>query len=427
MQATDQEETASFAQWIIDIGDGIIGHDNDGYATIEIPQELLITKYDDPIHSIVSSTFPDLCHHHNDPQYFQSKAILASTNETVQQVNDYILTLIPVKTSSNQPIYDSSASNNHYSIMSYTLGKAMTLPPPTTSHHQNTLPFSATSTSALQKSLSQRHCHYEFGFINCLKQGFPAWLDILDDTIEIPVFYHQQWEPDYPEFVHFKYDGATYEIRVRQHRGKFFFADGLTRFRKELEIYELITIDFLAYDHHSKFDLDFTPPVEQQACKRPCRASRKHIWTVPITQSKLATFTLYHTMSNPLWSAYDSPQKIQTSTTMESSCLTVGLVINMWFNLGVEPESGRMMQSYPTRALDRKLQIDWARDAREGPRILMSLRTHLLLEVASPLSLPFSIPLSFIFREAKESIDEEDPRPTSSNEACIMWYQSIFI
>ena len=37
MQATDQEETTAFAKWIIDIGDGIIGHDNDGYATIEIP------------------------------------------------------------------------------------------------------------------------------------------------------------------------------------------------------------------------------------------------------------------------------------------------------------------------------------------------------------------------------------------------------
>ncbi|KAL5148252.1 hypothetical protein HKD37_13G035318 [Glycine soja] len=45
------------------------------------------------------------------------------------------------------------------------------------------------------------------------------------------------------------------------------------------------------------------------------------------------------------------------------------------------------MQSYPARALDRKIQVDWARDAREGPRVLMSLRTH-LLEVASPLSLP---------------------------------------
>ncbi|KAL5172353.1 hypothetical protein HKD37_16G045123 [Glycine soja] len=43
--------------------------------------------------------------------------------------------------------------------------------------------------------------------------------------------------------------------------------------------------------------------------------------------------------------------------------------------------------TYPL-ALDRRLQEDWARDAREGPRVLMSLRTHLLLEVASPLSLP---------------------------------------
>ena len=43
MQATNQEETAAFAQWIIDIGDDIIGDENDGYATIEIPQELLTT------------------------------------------------------------------------------------------------------------------------------------------------------------------------------------------------------------------------------------------------------------------------------------------------------------------------------------------------------------------------------------------------
>ena len=95
MQATDQEETAAFAQWIIDVGDGIIGDENDGYVTIEIPQELLITEYNDPIHSIISSTFPDLSHHHNDPEYFQTRAILASTNETVQQVNDYMLTMIP--------------------------------------------------------------------------------------------------------------------------------------------------------------------------------------------------------------------------------------------------------------------------------------------------------------------------------------------
>ena len=37
----------------------------------------------------------------------------------------------------------------------------------------------------------------------------------------------------------------------------------------------------------------------------------------------------------------------------------------------------------------------------------------------------FSIPLPFIFQEAKESIDEKDPRPTSSNGACISFRCSI--
>jgi len=32
------------------------------------------------------------------------------------------------------------------------------------------------------------------------------------------------------------------------------------------------------------------------------------------------------------------------------------------------------MQSYPARGLDKKLQVDWARDPREGLRVLMSLR-----------------------------------------------------
>jgi len=49
---------------------------------------------------------------------------------------------------------------------------------------------------------------------------------------------------------------------------------------------------------------------------------------------------------------------------------------------------------------------------------------ELLLDSSSPWSgisslSSFSIPLPFIFQEAKESIDEEDPRPTSSNGAYI--------
>jgi len=108
----------------------------------------------------------------------------------------------------------------------------------------------------------------------------------LQDLIEIPGFYQRQWLPNYPEIVEFKYDGATYEIQVRQHKSKLYFADGLTRLRTKLQIYESVIVNFLACDYHSKFDLHFTPPLHQQTCKRR-RTSRKHIWTYEITQSML--------------------------------------------------------------------------------------------------------------------------------------------
>ena len=91
---------------------------------------------------------------------------------------------------------------------------------------------------------------FPYFFLSCfsyclsfLKQFFS-----LQDAIEIPGFYQRQWEPNYPEIVEFKYDGATYEIQVRQHKGKLFFADGLTTLWTELQIYESVIINFLAYD-----------------------------------------------------------------------------------------------------------------------------------------------------------------------------------
>ncbi|KAH1249702.1 ATP-dependent DNA helicase PIF1 [Glycine max] len=95
LESVDEQETATFAKWILDIGDGIIGDENDGYATIQVPAHLLITQYDDPISAIVKSTFPNLDQHHNNHEFFKSKAILASINETVEQINHYILSFIP--------------------------------------------------------------------------------------------------------------------------------------------------------------------------------------------------------------------------------------------------------------------------------------------------------------------------------------------
>ncbi|KAL5131309.1 hypothetical protein HKD37_12G034218 [Glycine soja] len=50
------------------------------------------------------------------------------------------------------------------------------------------------------------------------------------------------------------------------------------------------------------------------------------------------------------------------------------------------------MQSYPARALDRRLQVDWARDPMEGPRVLMSLRNRFFLRLALVFSFVFKPP-----------------------------------
>ena len=43
------------------------------------------------------------------------------------------------------------------------------------------------------------------------------------------------------------------------------------------------------------------------------------------------------------------------------------------FQISQDVIAKNMMQSYPPRALDRRLQEDWTRDAEKGPRILISL------------------------------------------------------
>jgi ATP-dependent DNA helicase PIF1 len=90
-------EISKFSNWLLKVREGKLSEPNNGYAEIEIPKELLITGYDDPIKEIVESTYPNLLQHYNCPQYLQSKAILASTIEIVDQINNYDLNLIPGK------------------------------------------------------------------------------------------------------------------------------------------------------------------------------------------------------------------------------------------------------------------------------------------------------------------------------------------
>lgn len=47
-----KKEIAEFSNWLFKIGEGRVSKPNDGYEEMDIPREILITKFDDPIVSI---------------------------------------------------------------------------------------------------------------------------------------------------------------------------------------------------------------------------------------------------------------------------------------------------------------------------------------------------------------------------------------
>ncbi|XP_028791065.1 ATP-dependent DNA helicase PIF1-like [Neltuma alba] len=91
----EQKDLQNFSKWLLDVGDGNLGMPHDGIAEIEIPDDLLITNYDDPVSAIVSATYPDLLQNLSSFDYFNDRAILAPTIEVVNQVNDYMCSLLP--------------------------------------------------------------------------------------------------------------------------------------------------------------------------------------------------------------------------------------------------------------------------------------------------------------------------------------------
>ncbi|XP_070008573.1 uncharacterized protein [Nicotiana sylvestris] len=93
ISGADLDDLKEFSDWILAIGDGNIGCSIDGIEKVEIPDDLLIHNYDDPISRIVESTYSDFLRHFTDIKYLQERAILAPTLQMVESVNDYMVSL----------------------------------------------------------------------------------------------------------------------------------------------------------------------------------------------------------------------------------------------------------------------------------------------------------------------------------------------
>jgi ATP-dependent DNA helicase PIF1 len=96
--SSNQQENAdisTFAKWILDIGDGKIGRVDDGESIVEIPPDILIQNVTNPIGDIIDSIYPDILKNMFVPGFFEPRAILAPTLEVVDEINNYVLSLMP--------------------------------------------------------------------------------------------------------------------------------------------------------------------------------------------------------------------------------------------------------------------------------------------------------------------------------------------
>ncbi|XP_057455303.1 uncharacterized protein LOC130746629 isoform X1 [Lotus japonicus] len=95
--AHENLEIKKFADWLLDIGDGKLNRSSDGESTIEIPKDLLILESENPIQSLIDFSYPFMLDNleRKNYKFFEERAILAPTLESVEVVNNEMLCKIP--------------------------------------------------------------------------------------------------------------------------------------------------------------------------------------------------------------------------------------------------------------------------------------------------------------------------------------------
>ncbi|XP_061345352.1 uncharacterized protein LOC133291163 [Gastrolobium bilobum] len=91
----DVKEIREFSEWLLKVGDGDLGDDEDRESMITIPDELLITESDDPVSDMVNFVYPNLLDNILDPTFFKERAILTPKLSNVAMMNEHLMSMIP--------------------------------------------------------------------------------------------------------------------------------------------------------------------------------------------------------------------------------------------------------------------------------------------------------------------------------------------
>jgi len=99
LEESKRDELGQFSNWVLAIGDGTAPAERKGdeceASWVTIPDGLLIHTDGDKIAAIVFEVYPDFLMNYNNPEYLASRAIVCPNNITVDEINDFIVSLIP--------------------------------------------------------------------------------------------------------------------------------------------------------------------------------------------------------------------------------------------------------------------------------------------------------------------------------------------
>ncbi|WVZ59866.1 LOW QUALITY PROTEIN: hypothetical protein U9M48_009958 [Paspalum notatum var. saurae] len=88
----------SFSDWVLSIGDGTAKgtlSDDGASELVEIPRDILIPRSQSAIDDIIRSTYPNIGTSYSDPTYLRERAVIAPKNDTIDEINSRVLSLIP--------------------------------------------------------------------------------------------------------------------------------------------------------------------------------------------------------------------------------------------------------------------------------------------------------------------------------------------